>query len=118
MSGGGHWGGGMFIHAEDLARIGLMMARGGAWGDRRLLPAAWVEATRTPAALNPAYGLLWWLNTGGCYQPSAPADSFFAIGAGGNVVWIAPSDDLVAVLRWIDPDALDGWIARVLAARR
>ncbi|WP_254070502.1 serine hydrolase [Acidisphaera sp. L21] len=39
VSGGGHWGGGAFIHAEDQARIGLLMLRGGMWGDQRVLPA-------------------------------------------------------------------------------
>jgi len=116
VSGGGHWGGGVFIHAEDQARIGLLMARGGLWGERRLLPAAWVAETVVPCTLNPLYGLMWWLNTGCGYQASAPERSFFAIGAGGNVTWIDPAHDLVAVLRWIDPAALNDWIARVLAA--
>jgi CubicO group peptidase (beta-lactamase class C family) len=118
VSGGGHWGGGVFIHAEDQARIGLLMARGGAWGGRRVLPASWVAETRRPCALNPTYGLMWWLNTGRGYQPGAPASSYFAIGAGGNVTWIDPDHDIVAVLRWIDPAALNDWIARVLAALR
>jgi len=29
VSGGSHWGGGVFIHARDQARIGLMLLRGG-----------------------------------------------------------------------------------------
>jgi CubicO group peptidase (beta-lactamase class C family) len=116
VSGGGHWGGGVFIHAEDQARIGLLMARRGVWGGRRVLPSAWVKETIAPCALNPAYGLMWWLNTGRGHKPSAPADSFFAIGAGGNITWIDPAHDIVAVLRWIDPAALDAWIARVLGA--
>ena len=35
VSGGGHWGGGVFIHARDQARIGLMMQRRGSWGGPR-----------------------------------------------------------------------------------
>jgi CubicO group peptidase (beta-lactamase class C family) len=118
VSGGGHWGGGVFIHAEDQARIGLLMARRGVWGGQTVLPAAWVAETLSPCPLNPNYGLLWWLNTGRSLQPAAPEDSFFAIGAGGNVTWIDPAHDLVAVLRWIDPAALNAWIGRVLAALR
>ena len=116
VSGGGHWGGGVFIHAEDQARIGLLMANGGAWGPTRVLAEEWVRRSVAPCALKPDYGLLWWLNTGRVYQPSAPADSFFAIGAGGNVTWVDPTHDIVAVLRWIDTAALNGWIARVLGA--
>ena len=36
VAGGTHWGGGMLIHAEDQARIGLLMLRGGEWGGRRI----------------------------------------------------------------------------------
>jgi CubicO group peptidase (beta-lactamase class C family) len=117
VSGGGHWGGGMFIHAEDQARIGLLMLRRGAWGAARILPEAWVALSVAPCPIKPDYGLLWWLNTGGTYKPSAPADSYFAIGAGGNVTWIDPAHDLVMVARWLDPARLDDVIGRVLAAR-
>ena len=35
VSGGSHWGGGIAIHAEDQARIGLLMLRRGAWEGRQ-----------------------------------------------------------------------------------
>jgi CubicO group peptidase (beta-lactamase class C family) len=117
VSGGGHWGGGVFIHAEDQARIGQLMLNGGLWGDTRILPAGWVVESIKPVAIKPDYGLLWWLNPGGAYKPSATPESYFAIGAGGNVTWIDPANDLVAVLRWIDMAALDEWIGLVMAAR-
>ena len=69
VSGGGHWGGGVFIHAEDQARIGQLVLQDGAWGGQRLLPEGWVAQCRSPCALNPAYGLLWWLNTGRAKWP-------------------------------------------------
>jgi len=106
----------VFISAEDQARIGLLVARRGAWGERQVLPSAWIDAIRVPCPLNPVYGLMWWLNTGRGHKPSAPADSIFAVGAGGNITWIDPTHDIVAVLRWIDPAALDPWIGRVLGA--
>ena len=118
VSGGTHWGGGMLIHAEDQARIGLMMARGGAWGGQRIVSEAWVRESLTPCPIKPEYGLLWWLNTGRIPRPSAPADSFFATGAGGNFTWVDPTHDIVAVLRWIDAPQLDTWIGKVLAALR
>ena len=37
VSGGAHWGGGLFISSLDHARVGLMMARSGLWGERQLL---------------------------------------------------------------------------------
>ena len=62
------------------------------------------------------YGLLWWLNTGGGRYQSAPEDSFFAFGAGGNLTWVAPEQDLVAVLRWTDPTAIDTFIRLIMQA--
>jgi CubicO group peptidase (beta-lactamase class C family) len=90
------------------------MLRRGAWEGRRLLSEAWVAESLVPCALNPNYGLLWWLNAGGRY-PSATASSFFASGAGGNIIWIDPANDLVAVMRWMDPAAVDGFIRIVTA---
>ena len=68
------------------------------------------------SALNPRYGLLWWLNSDGTFAPSAPRSSFFAVGAGGNVTWVDPEHGIVAVLRWVEAGQLDGFVARVLAA--
>jgi CubicO group peptidase (beta-lactamase class C family) len=116
VSGGGHWGGGVFIHAEDQARIGLMMARNGAWGGRQILSADWVSQSVTPCPIKPDYGFLWWLNTGRSPKPSAPADSYWATGAGGNFTWVDPTHDIVAVLRWHDAAQLDAWIGKVLGA--
>ena len=114
--GGGHWGGGVFISARDQARLGLLMLRRGVWGDRRLLTGRWIDLSTTPCPLNPQYGFLWWLNTGRQRYPSAPATGFCAAGAGGNITWIDPANDLVAVLRWIDPAAVDGFLGKLVAA--
>src|SRR4029077_7840560 len=84
VSGGSHWGGGVFIHAQDQARIGLLMLRGGLWGTKRILSAEWGRRMRVPCALFPRYGYLWWLNTGRQMYPSASASSYCASGAGGN----------------------------------
>lgn len=116
VPGGTHWGGGVLIHAEDQARIGLLMLRRGEWGGRRVLPESWIEESLRPCALNPNYGLLWWLNTGHGRYKSAPGDSFFASGAGGNLTWVAPNRELVAVLRWTDPTAVDTFMRLVMEA--
>lgn len=118
VPGGGHWGGGVFIHAEDQARIGLLMLRCGNWGSRRVVPEEWVRQSTIPCACNPQYGLLWWLNTGQDRYPGASAESFFAFGAGGNVTWIDPAHDLVAAIRWMDPNSVGAFTGMVTAALR
>ena len=73
---------------------------------------------RTPCPLYPQYGYLWWLNTGRTLFPSASERSYFASGAGGNLTWIDPDNDLVAVLRWVEPAARDGFLRLVMDAAR
>jgi CubicO group peptidase (beta-lactamase class C family) len=116
VSGGSHWGGGVFIHAQDQARIGLLMLRDGVWQGRRILSEEWIRRSREPCPLYPQYGLLWWLNTGKALYPSAPESSYCASGAGGNLTWIDPEHDIVAVMRWIDPAARDGFMRLVMRA--
>ncbi len=116
VSGGAHWGGGMMISTMDHARIGLLMARIGRWGEQELLPADWVRACATPCPLNPSYGLMWWLNGNRAQYPSAPNTSFFAIGVGSNVIWVDPGLDLVVVVRWIDKPMFDGFAKALVAA--
>ncbi len=116
VSGGGHWGGGMWISARDQARYGYLYLRQGRWGDEQLLPEDWIAATTTPTDIRPNYGYMWWLNTDRQQWPSAPASSFAALGGGSNVVWVDPDHDLVVVLRWIRGGAVDGMLQRVLGA--
>ena len=118
VSGGSHWGGGVFIHARDQARIGLLLLRGGVWGEKRILSEDWIARMLVPCPIFPQYGYLWWLNTGRAMYPSASERSYTASGAGGNLTWIDPDNDLVAVMRWIDPAARDGFMQRVMSAIR
>jgi CubicO group peptidase (beta-lactamase class C family) len=118
VSGGGHWGGGVFIHARDQARIGLLLLRHGVWNGQRILSEDWIGRMRQPCPIHPQYGYLWWLNTGRALYPSASAASYCASGAGGNLTWIDPDNDIVAVLRWIDPAARDGFMRLVTGAIR
>jgi CubicO group peptidase (beta-lactamase class C family) len=118
VSGGGHWGGGVFINARDQARIGLLLLNRGMWNGRRILSEEWIERMLEPCPLFRNYGYLWWLNTDRVLYPSASAASYYARGAGGNLTWIDPANDLVAVLRWTDPAAMDGFMKLTMAALR
>lgn len=100
VSGGTRWGGGVWIHAWDLARFGYLWLRGGRWEDRQLLPPAYVRAALTPSVHGPDYGFLWWLNTQQKNYPGMPASTYGARGAGSNTVLISPEHDLVVVWRW------------------
>jgi CubicO group peptidase (beta-lactamase class C family) len=94
--------------------MGLLVLRDGVWNGRRVLPAGWVAEMTAPSACNPQYGLLWWLNANGAMRyPSATASSFFAMGAGVNLIWIGPELDMVVVARWIERDQADRFMGLV-----
>jgi CubicO group peptidase (beta-lactamase class C family) len=118
VSGGGHWGGGLWASTRDHARFGLLMLRRGRWKERRLLSERWVSLATTPTPIRPVYGFLWWLNTDRRQYPAASPDSFFALGAGGNVIWVDPESDLVVVVRWMANDRINEFMRLVEAALR
>ena len=100
VSGGTRWGGGMWINAMDMARFGYLWLRGGKWGDKQVLPPAYVKAAVTPSEHGPDYGYLWWLNTQGKNYPGLPTTAYGAKGAGSNTIVVLPDQDLVVVWRW------------------
>lgn len=117
VSGGGHWGGGMFISARDQARLGLLTLRRGKWEDKQILSDEWVTMALTPTGANKNYGFMnWFLNTDKERMPSAPESSFHHLGAGTNMVYCDPENDIVIVARWINTRAMDGIVQRVIAA--
>jgi len=100
-----------YLTARDLARIGLLMQRGGRWGDRQLLPEAWVAFNRQPFADFTADqdeavpGGQWWLNRAVDPSikpwPDAPPDTFAALGHWGQALYVIPSANLV-IVRYAD----------------
>jgi CubicO group peptidase (beta-lactamase class C family) len=117
VTGGGHWGGGMFINAYDMARFGYLTLRRGKWGDRQLLSETWVNMALTPTGVQSPYGFInYFLNTDRKQWPSAPGTAFMHNGNGLNMVYVDPENDLVAVVRWIDNNAVDGFLKRLIAA--
>lgn len=100
-----------YMSARDLARVGLLMQRGGRWGEAQLLPADWVDFMRTPfvgEGVSPGGGVPgghWWLNRAPAAQPrpwpDAPEDTFAALGHWGQGLYVMPSEGLV-VVRYAD----------------
>jgi CubicO group peptidase (beta-lactamase class C family) len=117
MTGGGHWGGGMFISARDMARFGYLFLRNGRWRDRELVSPKWIGMARSPGPANQTYGYMnWFLNTGRKPLASAPPTAVTFQGNGSNIIYIDWDNDLVVVVRWIQQRALDEFIGRVLGA--
>jgi len=115
VSGGTRWGGGVWINAQDMARFGYLWLRGGKWGEKQIVPTAFVKAALTPSKHGPDYGYLWWLNTQGKNYPDLPATAYGARGAGSNTITILPEQDLVVVWRWHSGNEAE-FVKRVVAA--
>ena len=116
VPGGSHWGGGVSISAFDQSRIGMMLMRGGLVDGRQVLSSSWIARMQQPCAVAPYYGYLVWLNQAGHLFAAAPRSSWFAIGAGSSLTWIDAQQELVCVLRWIDPARTNDCIERIMAA--
>lgn len=114
VSGGGHWGGGMFISARDMARFGLLTARNGKWNNKQILSQEFIKQARTPTIPQPTYGFMnWFLNTDKKHYSNAPASAFVHVGNGTNIIYVDPENDLVVVLRWIENNKINEFFGKL-----
>jgi hypothetical protein len=117
VSGGGHFGGGMFINAYDMGKFGLLTLRKGNWNGKQILSEDWIRKSMTPTPANTGYGFMnYFLNTDQKLYPSAPATAYAHIGNGTNAIYVDSENDVVAVVRWIDDKSMDGFLKILLGA--
>jgi CubicO group peptidase (beta-lactamase class C family) len=100
-----NWGGATFT-ARAAARVGRLMMLQGQWNGRELIRRDIVKKAlsdqglprppRSPSDPAPASGLAWYTNTDGIW-PAAPRDTFAGAGAQHQVIFAAPSLDLIVV---------------------
>jgi CubicO group peptidase (beta-lactamase class C family) len=92
----------MFASARDWARFGLLYADDGIVGDRRILPAGWIDFSTSPT-LGSSYGAGFWTARGkggladALRENGVPSDAFLASGNLGQRLLIIPSLHLVIV---------------------
>lgn len=108
VPGGGHWGGGMVISADDQALLAQLLIHFGKFdkiGDSaQLVSREWVALMVQPCPVAPFYGFFTWLNHNHLISRKAPESSFFAMGIGGQLLLHDPENDLVGIYRWLDSD--------------
>lgn len=91
--------GGLYLRAEDLARVGYLYLRDGEWNGRRVLTREWVRMSTArivddvaPATADDrGYGFQWWRLDRGDTQIWA------GLGYGGQYLLVIPDLDVVAV---------------------
>lgn len=98
-------GAGLQMAAEDLAKFGLLYLQKGQWEGEQLLSRDWIEQStavqsRGMPQYQPSiygeYGYHWWVSSAshnGC------CDFYFALGYGGQYLFVVPELELVAVIR-------------------
>lgn len=100
----------MRARGMDWARLGLLVAQGGRWQGKQILPPGWTATMAAPSAANPNFGLGLW--RGSPFNPMRPyfegekglvpqsepflADDVLMMEGGGwRIVHIVPSAELV-----------------------
>ncbi len=111
---------GLRMTPRDLARIGLMMLQGGMGGDRRVMPAQWIERSTSPTVDVDEirqYGCHWYLgkfaftvSTGPRWNRSRLEHFWSAIGNGGQRLFVFPGLDMVVAITAGNYDAPDQWV--------
>jgi CubicO group peptidase (beta-lactamase class C family) len=84
---------GLQLQPRDMAKLGYLYLKSGAWAGRQIVPSDWVAVSVTKHSVweeqNRAYGYLWWLY---------PAQGYYsAMGQGGQQIHIVPKLNLVVV---------------------
>jgi CubicO group peptidase (beta-lactamase class C family) len=95
--------GGLYLKAEDLAKIGYLLLREGVWEGEQIVSKEWVDEMTSPKVEdvfpddpdeNLGYAYLWWTmdrtSTGG-------PQVYAALGYGGQYLFVVPELDLLAV---------------------
>lgn len=129
----------LYLTARDLARVGEFMLKEGRWMGRMMLPQDWVSKyvkTISPSFLKEPIlikeqfvpGFHWWVNQPShhrnVYKPKAlthaPGDLYFAIGYGGQFLFIIPSMNVIIVRtghfseKYLDVNAMLGMALNII----
>jgi CubicO group peptidase (beta-lactamase class C family) len=98
-------------NTRSMARFGLLALNKGKWNTEQVVNEAFFnEAVNTSQDINPSYGYLWWLNGKSKYMlpseqtvypgtliPNAPSDTYAAMGAGDQRIYVIPGKNMVVV---------------------
>jgi hypothetical protein len=87
------------LSARDAARYGLLFARGGMWGDEKILSKHWVDRSSALYSIDNSvmgYGFMWWVFREPRFEQHG---MFSALGVGNQMIAVLPESDIVIVNR-------------------
>ena len=90
----------IYLSANDLARVGLLMSRKGDWCGKQIVPESWVSESTAPISKTKnqgiAYGYMWWIGENGIHFGNRfKGPVFSARGHLGQILVVAQTEDLV-----------------------
>ena len=87
----------LWLKPHDMAKIGWLYLNNGRWDGLQVVPAAWVESSvQGQVEAQPTfsrYGYQWWVGDG----------FYAAVGASAQFIFVAPDENLVAVITGATP---------------
>lgn len=92
----GGWG--LSLRTEDIARFGLLYLGRGRWGDRQLLPEAWVEEATSKQVINGDEGASDWAQGYGYQFWRCRHGAYRGDGAHGQFCIVLPAEDAVVAI--------------------
>ncbi len=101
---------GLELTPRDMAKFGYLYLNHGEWDGEQIVPADYVQAATTYQSAGDStglasYGYQWWVTV----TYAAGYDAYFALGYGGQFIYVVPALDLVvvaAVARRVPPEEL------------
>ena len=93
--------GGLYLKAEDLAKLGTLFLNNGKWKNQQIVSESWVTASISPVVpdVNPdneskvGYGYQWWIPE----HSNGQMKIFAGNGYGGQFLMVAPEYNLIVV---------------------
>lgn len=83
----------LWCKTSDMIKIGQLLLNNGKWNEKQILSKKWIQESPNQKVQwkHLKYGYLWWVI-------DEKEQSYAALGDGGNVIYINPSQELVVVI--------------------
>ena len=96
---------GLSLKPRDMAKIGYLFQKNGRWNGNQIVSQKWVnestkahmtQAHMTDVAMGSGFGYQWWC--GKTNINNQVYELYYAVGVGGQYIFVCPSLNLVAVI--------------------
>lgn len=91
---------GMKMKSEDLLKLGILCLKEGIWNGKQIVSSSWIKESTIPRYQTyehvGAYGYHWWIVDYKRFH--IPYCIYFAMGYGGQYIFVVPKLELVAVI--------------------